>query len=274
MNERHARRFPVSKRARCLAGGILWLCTMADSPTAPIQDLPPMNALVLKQIATMPAGGGYATDLEAHTKLASAVRGNRVSPPADSPSYCSGATYLVFLKVLAALEKTGSVNLTAEDWQALAPRLRADGRDTLPDGEGIWGRWNANGPGTARLFKLLGLGCNFTGLSEARPGDFLKIFWTGAVGKNERGHLVVFLGLEETSEGKSLRFWSSNQPDGYGEKTVPLSKVAATIFSRLEHPSRITRWRDLPPLDPYLSKLLTTESSLPEALKRCGIVRK
>ncbi|NDG73113.1 MAG: hypothetical protein EBY32_17795, partial [Proteobacteria bacterium] len=167
------------------------------------------NAIVLEQIRKMPEGGGYATTREAHQALSSAVAmsplGLRVESSKAQPSYCSGATYLLFLKTLVAAEKQGLCpqGLTASEF--LLPKA-------MPDGVGIWGRWNANGPGTARLFHELGLGKNFTAWEEARPGDFMKIFWSSDVGKKERGHLVVFLGTETKDGVEHVRFWSSNKP--------------------------------------------------------------
>ena len=177
------------------------------------------NKIVLEQVLTMPAGGGYATNLNAHAALAGSVQVDdsvRIQPELAMPAYCSGATYLVFLKTLRALQENGTISLSRETWAALVPRLRPDGKDTLPDGESLWGRWNANGPGTARLFHQLGIGRNFTEFSAAQPGDFLKIFWTDAVGKKESGHSVVFLGFENVDGVESVRFWSSNRPGGFG----------------------------------------------------------
>jgi hypothetical protein len=232
------------------------------------------NNIILEQIRTMPSGGGYATNLDAHSALAHSVQvGDSVNIQAEgaTPGYCSGATYLVFLKTLHALQENGTISLSRETWAALVPRLRPDGKDTLPDGESVWGRWNANGPGTARLFHQLGLGRNFTEFSAARPGDFMKIFWTDAVGKKESGHSVVFLGLADVDGVKSVRFWSSNRPGGFGESSAPREKIARTIFSRLEHPERISSWTSLTESDPYLAGLLTSESSFPEAARMSGI---
>ena len=232
------------------------------------------NHVVLEEIRTMPRGGGYATNLDAHTALASSVDvadAIRIRPERAMPGYCSGATYLVFLKTLQALQDNGTISLSRKTWNALVPRLRPDGKDTLPDGESVWGRWNANGPGTARLFYELGLGRNFTNFSAARPGDFLKIFWTDAVGKKENGHSVVFLGLERVDGVETVRFWSSNRPGGFGESSAPRKKIARAIFSRLEHPEKISGWVTLPGSDAYLASLLTTESSFPEATRMSGI---
>ena len=233
-----------------------------------------LNAVVLAQLRTLPQGGGYATDLAAHQRLAAAVSPGdpvRIEPRRALPGYCSGATYLVFLKTLASLQQSGRLTLPPAAWKELAPRLRPDGRDTLPDGESVWGRWNANGPGTARLFFELGLGRNFTDFSNARPGDFMKIFWTDAVGKNERGHSVIFLGLETQEGVEQVRFWSGNQPEGFGEKSVPRAKILHALFSRLEHPDKIASWKTLPARDAYLAGLLKTESTFAEAKEHSGI---
>jgi len=213
-------------------------------------------------------GGGYAASTRAHEALAAAVHidtGNvRIQADRAVPSYCSGATYLVFLNTLGELQRRGILQLDRTQWSALLPLK-------LADGEGVWGRWNANGPGTPRLFFELGLGKNFTSFEDARPGDFLKIFWTDAVGKNEHGHSVVFLGLETKDGVESVRFWSSNKPGGYGEKSVPRTKVARAIFSRLENPANISRLSQIPPRDPYLASLLTKNSNFTEAVRMCGI---
>jgi hypothetical protein len=232
------------------------------------------NQAVLDEVGGMPTGGGYATNLQAHAALASSVEVEesvRIRPETAKPGYCSGATYLVFLKTLESLQQNGTISLSRKTWDALVPRLRPDGKDTLPDGESVWGRWNANGPGTARLFYQLGLGRNFTRFSDARPGDFMKIFWTDAVGRKENGHSVIFLGLETVNGVETVRFWSSNRPGGFGESSVPREKIAHAIFSRLERPERISGWSNLSQSDPYLASLLTTESSFPEATRMSGI---
>ena len=138
------------------------------------------------------------------------------------------------------------------------------------DGEGIWGRWNANGPGTARLFYELGLGHNFTNFSDAQPGDFMKIFWNDEVGKLEHGHSVIYLGMEKRDGVDYVKFWSSNVPAGYGEKSVPRSKIVRAIFSRLEIPANLARVEQMPGLDAYLYGLQTKRSSFAEVQQKCG----
>jgi hypothetical protein len=57
----------------------------------------------------MPRGGKYSTNPAANQQLASAIRcaGDMltIQPGAAVPSYCSGATYLVFLATLEELAK-------------------------------------------------------------------------------------------------------------------------------------------------------------------------
>jgi len=229
-----------------------------------------INQIVLEQIDAMPAAGGYATTREAHAALSKAAtieNGSvRLRPQVAIPSYCSGATYLVFLKTLGALQKQGRISLGNETWQNLLPA-------PLPDGAGVWGRWNANGPGTARLFHESAIGENFTEWEKAKPGDFMKIFWVDAVGKHERGHSVVYLGTEMIEGKEHVSFWSSNKPGGYGAKTIPKSKVARVIFSRLTNPEKLNAISNLPEKDVYLAGLLSRESSFKEACEKSGVSR-
>jgi hypothetical protein len=138
-----------------------------------------------------------------------------------------------------------------------------------PDGVGVWGRWNANGPGTARLFAELGVGRNFVDWEQARAGDFMKIWWSDEIGKLERGHSVIYLGRESRGGVEQVRFWSSNKPGGYGEKTVPRAKIAWAVFSRFEKPEAITRVESLPARDTFLANMLRVRSSRREVLKQC-----
>ncbi len=220
------------------------------------------NERVLAGVASMPRGGAYAANRGAldHLSRAVEVRGGvlTVEPSGATPSFCSEATYLVFLKAVAPLR------LDPATLEALRVRGQLDG-------DGIWGRWNANGPGTARLFQELGLGRNFERFEEARPGDFMKIFWSQEVGRHERGHSVIFLGLEKREGVEMVRFWSSNVPGGYGEKAVPRARIAYAIFSRLEHPEALEKASALAPVCPYLSRLGGTRSSIREARSMAGL---
>lgn len=226
------------------------------------------NRLVLQATAKMPSGGGYATTSTAAQRLAASIRLDgaslRLTPETAMPSYCSGATYHVFLELVAELARRRAVEPSADLLRALLVRGQ-------PDGQGIWGRWNANGPGTAKLFADAQLGRNFTDWTQARPGDFLKVFWTSEIGHRERGHLVVYLGTEQSADGENVIFWSSNQPEGYGRKSVPRKKIPWAIFSRFDNPRNLERLAALPARDAYLADMLKRPSSQKEVSKLCQI---
>ena len=223
------------------------------------------NDLVLAQISQMPKGGRYSVSHFAKIRLQSSAHfesGKFFIIP-SGPSFCSGATYLVFIRTIEALRERGQLSL---DYGALERLIIRDQRD----GEGVWGRWNANGPGTARLFHELRLGRNFDNIDQAKPGDFMKIFWSRAVGRNEHGHSTIFLGTENRPDGQYIRYWSSNVPSGYGEKSVPRSKISYALFSRLEAPGNLERITSAPLVDTYLASLLRSRSSISEAGAKCG----
>jgi hypothetical protein len=224
------------------------------------------NDVVLEQVRQMPKGGRYSVSHFAKIRLQSSAHfesGKFFIIPAG-PSFCSGATYLVFIRTIEALRERGQLSLDYGTLEHLIIRDQHDGED-------VWGRWNANGPGTARLFHELRLGRNFDNIDQAKPGDFMKIFWSRQVGRNEHGHSTIFLGTENRPDGQYIRYWSSNVPSGYGEKSVPLSKIAYAIFSRLETPTNLTRISSAPSVDTYLASLLRTRSSIPEAGAKCGL---
>src|ERR1051326_9106416 len=225
------------------------------------------NSLILDQMRKMPSGGKYSVSHFAKIKLQSAAHFESgkffVIPTKPYVSFCSGATYLVFIKTIEELRDRGQLQL---DFATLNQLIIRDQHD----GEGVWGRWNANGPGTARLFYELGLGPNFDNFDHAKPGDFMKIFWSRQVGRNEHGHSTIFLGMENRPDGQYVRYWSSNVPSGYGEKSVPRNKIAYAIFSRLETPGNLARINSAPYVDTYLASLLRSRSSISEAGTKCG----
>jgi hypothetical protein len=220
------------------------------------------NQVILSLLPQMPKQGGYSASEAATANLQAAVRvadGRlAITPRFATPSYCSGATYLVFLQAVEQLR--GGSPITGP----LAEQLAVKGQ---PDGVGVWGRWNANGPGTACLFRELELGPNFTSWSAAKPGDFMKIFWNPNVGRHEHGHSAIFLGVSQEKGAEVVRFWSSNIPSGFGEKTVPKAKIAAVIFSRLQNVRNIEGAYALPRKNAYLGGLVSKDSSLADALR-------
>jgi len=229
---------------------------------------PAWNEAIIGAIGSMPIGGGYATGVDARDALMAAVAWEEGKPalrPAKAqPSFCSGGTYLVFLVALAQEQRAGRVSLSPEAWHALIVEGQADGA-------GVWGRWNANGPGTGRLFEETGAGRSFTELKDARRGDFMKIFWNDSIGAKERGHSVVFLGVDTDKGEEVVSFWSSNQPGGYGSKQVPRSKIKRMLFSRLEHPERLEEVLKLPAQDGFLAALEEKSVSPAEAARAVGL---
>ncbi|MGK0186814.1 MAG: hypothetical protein ACI9R3_002597 [Verrucomicrobiales bacterium] len=223
------------------------------------------NTEILKTIEDMPAGGTYAkyrkelpesrrfddlyqTVADLDSAITSGIGGRlKVNPDkAAKLSFCSSATYLLFGEVIDDLGVIKNKKL------AVAVADVGDKNAVIHgklDGVGIFGHWNADGPGTAVLFKKLDLGTNFTSYARAKPGDFLKIWWNENIGKDERGHLVVFLG--QSVDGKSIHVWSSQSENsdgtsGYGRMWVEKTRIKRTLFSRLERPENLKRWLSLP----------------------------
>jgi len=243
----------------------VWIVTSFIAVAPQVSFAGDCNDLVLDQVRQMPKGGRYSVSHFAKIRLQSSAHfesGKFFIIP-SGPSFCSGATYLVFIRTIEALRERGQLSL---DYGTLERLIIRDQRD----GEGVWGRWNANGPGTARLFHELRLGRNFDNIDQAKPGDFMKIFWSRQVGRNEHGHSTIFLGIENRPDGQYVRYWSSNIPSGYGEKSVPRSKIAYALFSRLETPGNLERITSAPLVDTYLASLLRSCSSISEAGAKCG----
>ena len=250
------------------------------------------NAQILKTIEEMPEGGTYAkyrkelpdskrfddlyqTVVDLDCAIDTGIGGKlRVNPDkAANFSFCSSATYLLFGEVIDDLGVIKDKEL------AVAVADVGDKNAVIHgklDGVGIFGHWNADGPGTAVLFKKLDLGPNFTSYAKAKPGDFLKIWWNKNIGKGERGHLVVFLG--QSKDGKSIEVWSSQSENsdgtsGYGRMWVAKTRIKRTLFSRLERPENLKRWLTLPERErtsDYLVRIRKTGSTSAELKKVTG----
>ncbi len=252
----------------------IWMITVAMFgalmvPSSLAAPPPDFNQLVLNAIKKMPRGGGYSVNRMASAGLrrSMVVRENGelvVNAKHAKPSYCSGATFLVFLYAIQEAERKKYLRLVP----AAAWSLRARGQQ---DGVGVWGRWNANGPGTASLFHETKLGRNYESYADARPGDFMKIFWTDEIGRKEFGHSVVFLGVYQKRGVKMVKFWSSNQPGGYGEKSVPMSKIKWAIFSRVTDISKVNRVHRIKQKDPFLASMLTKSYTRAQIRKKVGM---
>src|SRR3979411_2375884 len=95
------------------------------------------NSLILEQMQKMPSGGKYSVSPCAKIKLQSAAHFESgkffVVPTAPYPSFCSGATYIVFIKTIEALRDSGQLKLDVATLNQLVIRDQHDG-------EGIWWR--------------------------------------------------------------------------------------------------------------------------------------
>jgi hypothetical protein len=229
---------------------------------------------VLQVVAEMPEGGGYRTHASSQTLIDAIRIGTdlRIEPAHAKPSFCSTATYRVLLRTLARLRDAGRLDVPLAAMQPLAPPTSLDSL-FQDDGKGLWGRWNANGPGTAVLFHQLGIGTNFTDWSKKRPGDFMKIWSTDPVGKKS-GHSVIY--LDERTDPQTgtpeVLYFSSGKPDGYARVWEPREKIVHALFAWLTTPENLTRATALPEVDGYLVSLLTAESSLAEAKQQAGVM--
>jgi len=212
----------------------------------------------------MPTGRGYAASQAAVNRLAASVTLHNRSFKQDldkvGPTFCSGATYLVFLR---SIERLGITEALSEQELTRLANLGVE------DGEEIFGRWNANGPGTAKLFADLNCGINFTSYDHAHPGDFFKMWWTEAIGGKERGHLVVYISQTPTT----VTYWSANQPNGYGYKTVAKSKIKHHLFSRLTTPQNLSNISKLSSKDQFLADMLRKDFTWHQITKACKVKR-
>jgi len=228
------------------------------------------NNLVLNGINQMPNGGGYATNLEAAIGLrrSNDVRGGNLFlvPKLAVPSYCSGATYLVFLKAVRELQQNKRIDLNEQSLR----RLLVQGDS---DGNGYWGRWNANGPGTAKLVADLKIGKNFEDIRSAKKGDFLKIFWSKEIGAQERGHSVIYLGKHQNPNGEwEIEYWSSNKPLGYGLKTTKAHFMKWCLFTRIDSIEGFKNVSNLSQTDEFLASMLLKGYTRNDIRRRCKII--
>lgn len=255
------------------AAGLKWREAPAPGSPKAQQANPGFGMLVLESIRhDMPTGGGYSATPKDVARVAEQgvvwsdeFRGLVISPHKAAPTFCSAACYLVLLRALQRWEAQARRRFPPAVWKTL------DITGNQPDGTGTWGRANANGPGLAKLVHDLGAGINFHDVRLAQPGDFLKIFWSQEIGVNERGHLVVYLGLERKNGSVHLRYWSANKPGGYGVKSAPISRMYHLIFTRITAPQNFSRAPRLPEKDEWLQNMQAHPFSFDEVRRACNI---
>jgi hypothetical protein len=260
------------------------------------------NAMILDIIKSLPSGGGYSRDssFQLPTVTAHNIGGGRWEMRAYDgfPSHCTSAAFAVYARLAAVLNNSGRIDLSADQIAALAPKNRMPDGTTLVDGQGAFQIFNANGAGVAAFLKHSGTGMSFRDdkLAYARPGDFLKLFWSENVGASEKGHQVIYTGHRVTNGREMLCFWGSQRQnrkkrsggtealyfpaqaggevtDGYGEVCRPRSDIKEMIFSRvtcMEHlasgledmraKTLARRGAPFPFVDDYLYSLRNTSS--------------
>ncbi len=267
-----------------------------DTPETP--EARDFGKILLDVLSTVENGGGYYTGRKPNAAFsrtawegidaAFVLDGDRprINLSLARPSFCSSACYMVLMKALLNWDTSGAIS--KEAWANLKPYVMDNGPwGYQKDGVGCWGRANANGPGLAVLVSQLGAGENtyignpgeyesqdayWSVWEGARPGDFVKIFWNGAIGSNgsktaESGHLVVFLGrevsfLQDGTRDDIIRYWSSNgsgsmPSGGCGSSQCRSSKIHRAVLTRITDPAAFDHASEIPPdaVDPWLSAL-------------------
>jgi hypothetical protein len=207
------------------------------------ENVPQINRIILQAVdkvqATAPTGGTYfigvkADPPESPVGYPLTLFGNPLLAPCRSSSYCSGATYAVFVEALGSLisHRKGEINAA----QIEAIRLQEPNGGRRDDGVKFWGWWNADGPGSLlAMTQYSDIGVRIDPVA-AKPGDFCNIDWIKGA-----GHSVVFLAWEVAPDGSpGMRFWSSQKStNGFGDLTVPLKSIAGFVFTRLTSPESL-----------------------------------
>lgn len=252
----------------------LLMMTLLLSFNLKAQDLDQIQSWVLESVGEMPARGGYELTASPPRRMGAAFSWQMnngaptllsLDPRIATPSYCTTATYLIFYKVLQKYWATLPTVPGLEVLERLKPNMENDGIR-------IWGRWNSNGPGIAKLIHETGIGFNFDNIDDALSGDFLKIYWNDQVGKLEKGHTVIFLGVDTVNGEEVIRFWGSNSStQGYGVKAIPKKDAIKTLFTRLTNLSANVNIASLPETDLFLESMLSKISSWDELRAVSGI---
>jgi hypothetical protein len=112
---------------------------LGTAPVALAQIAPgKYNNVILDQIRVMPAGGKYSASRAATIRLQSAAHFESgifsVVPDAASPSYCSGATYLVFIKTIETLRARGALTLDYATSRVCSFAINATAKASGADG--------------------------------------------------------------------------------------------------------------------------------------------
>ncbi len=260
------------------------------------------NEVILSVISGVKNGGGYytggrptdeypVTTGQAMYNAFSIKSGRGVIDLSKArPSYCSSAVYMVMLKTLSVWDKNHVISKAA--WQNLRPyTIRGLSYPPQNDGDGCWGRANANGPGPAVLVKELGAGKNYyvaapseyreadgywKAWAKAEPGDLMKIFRTKYIGRDERGHMTVYLGHryalgENGKRDDIIYYWSSqSSTGGYGIASSRASEIFRAVLTKVTKPAAFNNAKNIMPDDTetWLASLLEDHNASSKEMKR------
>lgn len=192
------------------------------------------------------------------------------------PSFCSSAVYMLFLKSLSIWSTQYNHSISYLSWTNLKPYTMPNEKYPIQqDGEGAWGMANSNGPGFAVLINKLKMGSNYyvglpseysssneriSAFKQGRRYDVIKMFWNDNVGKDERGHIGIYLGMQEKLNPSTNKqelyvyWWTSNGSKtdinaGYGIGCAPVSKIRRAVFTRITNPKSINNVENIVPTD-------------------------
>ncbi len=201
------------------------------------------NLAILQSIdkvqAQFDSGGGYfigikAVPTESPVGYALSLFGKELLNPPRTTSYCSGASYAVFVESLNNILVDQASNLDYQHYETL--RMQEEDGDRREDHVKFWGKWNADGFGNHfALVQYSGMGRRVMPVN-ARPGDFMNISWKSGI-----GHSVVFLGWYSNEKGqKKVVYWSSQKStNGFGDAVVDIDKIKEVVIVRLKSPQKV-----------------------------------
>jgi hypothetical protein len=193
------------------------------------------------------------------------------------PSMCSSASYFAFIQGLGDHCRKNPGSYAGFDWKKLVDNLKPKSNEN--DGVGVWGHFNANGPGAALLLAKTGLGkttaipVNAGAASKVTAmaqGSLLKIIRKDGVGEKESGHLVVYLGMGQKNGESCVRYFSSNTgkgpngaKEGMGEGCEPLSKMKYLYFTEVKPSTEgLKKLAEFQGSDSFLGRRLKDQRSL------------
>ncbi len=184
-------------------------------------------------------GGGYfigikAVPTESPIGYDLKLLGKKLISAPRTTSYCSGASYTVFVESLNLMYSCKNKTMPEENYEAM--RMQEPDGSRREDNVKFWGKWNADGFGTQfALVQYSKIGKKISP-QNARPGDFVNISW-----KSGLGHSVVFLGwnIDEKNDTNLVYFSSQPVTNGFGDVSVNVNRIKEVLFVRLSEPDGI-----------------------------------